>query len=97
MSTTQKHRKPLIIAILVVFAWLMVSGITGQTFGKLSDVQKNDNSKFLPDGVESNKAAAIINTFATGPKDQFPTLVPALTHLSQLLPPKNWLIRMVFL
>jgi RND superfamily putative drug exporter len=75
MSTTQKHRKPLIIAILVVFAWLMVSGITGQTFGKLSDVQKNDNSKFLPDGVESNKAAAIINTFATGPKDQFPTLV----------------------
>jgi len=75
MSTTQKHRKPLVIAMLVVFAWLMVSGVTGQTFGKLSEVQKNDNSKFLPDGVESNKAAAITNTFVTGPKDQFPTLV----------------------
>ncbi|MCX6450216.1 MAG: MMPL family transporter [Actinobacteria bacterium] len=70
-----KHRKPLALAILATIVWLMISGISGPLFGKLSTVQKNDNSKFLPDGVESNKAAVKIEKFSTGAKDQFPTLV----------------------
>ena len=70
-----KHRKPLAIAILVTIAWLMLSGISGPLFGKLSTVQKNDNSKFLPDGVESNKAAVKLEKFTTGAKGEFPTLV----------------------
>jgi len=70
-----KHRKPLAIAILVTIVWLMLSGISGPLFGKLSTVQKNDNSKFLPDGVESNKAAVKLEKFTTGAKGEFPTLV----------------------
>ena len=70
-----KHRKPLAIAILVSIVWLMLSGISGPLFGKLSTVQKNDNSKFLPDGVESNKAAVKLEKFTTGAKGEFPTLV----------------------
>ena len=70
------HRKFIVIASVVTLAWLMVSGVVGPLFGSLSTVQKNDNSKFLPDGSESSRAAAAINTFAA--KDafkQFPTLV----------------------
>ncbi len=70
-----KHRKPLAVAILVTIAWMMLSGISGPLFGKLSTVQKNDNSKFLPDGVESNKAAVKLEKFTTGAKGEFPTLV----------------------
>jgi RND superfamily putative drug exporter len=70
-----KHRKPLAIAILMTIVWLMLSGISGPLFGKLSTVQKNDNSKFLPDGVESNKAAVKLEKFTTGAKGEFPTLV----------------------
>ena len=37
-----RGRKPLWIAIIVVVAWLGVSGAAGPLFGKLSTVQKND-------------------------------------------------------
>ena len=70
------HRKFIVIASVVTLAWLMISGVVGPLFGSLSTVQKNDNSKFLPDGSESSRASLAINTFAA--KDafkQFPTLV----------------------
>jgi RND superfamily putative drug exporter len=70
------HRKFIVIASVVTLAWLMISGVVGPLFGSLSTVQKNDNSKFLPDGSESSRASTAINTFAA--KDafkQFPTLV----------------------
>lgn len=77
-STGMKHRKPFAIALLVVIAWMGVSSFTGQLFGKLSTVQKNDNSKFLPDKVESNRAAVEVAKLTVGQasvNDQFPTLV----------------------
>ena len=43
-----RGRKPLWIAVITIVAWLGISGVAGPMFGKLSTVQKNDNSDFLP-------------------------------------------------
>ena len=55
--TVTKHRKPLVIAILTLIAWLVISGVAGPLFGNLSSVQKNDNADFLPKHVEAQKFA----------------------------------------
>jgi hypothetical protein len=36
------------LASVVVLIWLTVTGVAGPLFGKLSEVQENDNSAFLP-------------------------------------------------
>jgi flagellar biosynthesis protein FliQ len=46
--STTKNRKPFAIAMLVVIAWFLVTGIFGPLFGKLTSVQENNNSSFLP-------------------------------------------------
>ncbi len=50
-------------AVLVLFAWLAVGGIGGQSIGKLSGLQKNDNSSFLPADAESTQVAAELRKF----------------------------------
>lgn len=71
-----RHRKPLAIAILLTVAWFGLSSVTGPLFGNLSSVQKNDNSKFLPDAAESSRATQAITKFADNTANsQFPTLV----------------------
>jgi len=71
-----RHRKPLAIAIFLTVAWLGLSSVTGPLFGNLSSVQKNDNSKFLPDAAESTRANVAITKFADNTaSNQFPTLV----------------------
>ena len=67
-------RKFIWIAIAVIIAWLGVSGVTGQLFGKLSSVQKNDNASFLPGSAESTKAYEISSKFTT----QDTTILPAM-------------------
>ena len=52
-----KSKKPLAVAVLVVFAWFGVSAVFGPLFGKLSTVQENNNSSFLPKGAEATLAA----------------------------------------
>ena len=71
----RSKRKPIAIAILVVIAWLGVTGFFGPLFGKLSTVQENDNSAFLPDSAESTKAVKLLESFAAGESTAFPTLV----------------------
>ena len=66
-----RGRKPLWIAIIVVVAWLGVSGAAGPLFGKLSTVQKNDNSDFLPKNAESYKFTEKYKAFA--PSEYPPT------------------------
>ena len=73
--TTTRHRKPLIIAILTLIAWLMVSGIAGPLFGNLSSVQKNDNADFLPSKVESQKFSDTYKSFTTNSNRTLPALV----------------------
>ena len=71
-----KGRKAVALAAVVTIVWLGISGITGPLFGNLSSVQKNDNSKFLPDKAESSQAATQISKFAESSSfNQFPTLV----------------------
>ena len=59
-----RHRKPLLIAVFLTIAWLGLSSVTGPLFGNLSTVQKNDNSKFLPNAAESTRATTAITKFA---------------------------------
>ena len=68
-------RKPFWAAILVIFIWFGASGVFGPLFGKLTSVQENDNSAFLPDSAESTKASKLIEKFSNADKTQLPALV----------------------
>ena len=74
-STTVKNRKPFAIAMLVVIAWFVITGIFGPLFGKLSSVQENNNSSFLPKGAEATQASEVIQTFSGKDSFNFPTLI----------------------
>ena len=77
MSTQsiQKTRKTFAIALLVVIVWFGITGVMGPLFGKLSSVQENNNSSFLPKGAEATKAADVIATFSSKDSFNFPTLI----------------------
>jgi RND superfamily putative drug exporter len=70
-----KHRKPYAISMLVVITWFIITGVFGPLFGKLSSVQENNNSSFLPKGAEATKASDVIQTFSGKDSFNFPTLV----------------------
>jgi RND superfamily putative drug exporter len=74
-QTVSKSRKPFAIAMLVVIAWFLISGVFGPLFGKLSTVQDNNNSSFLPKGSEASMAAEQIKTFSGKDSFNFPTLI----------------------
>ena len=61
--------------MLVVIIWFMIAGIFGPLFGKLTSVQENNNSSFLPKGAEATQAADVIATFSTKDSFNFPTLI----------------------
>ena len=90
-SGTVKGRKPLWIAIIVIIAWLGITSVAGPTFGKLSTVQENDNSAFLPDDAESTLASKITIKFSDSSNDQIPTLLVFLGDVD----PKNNPAKMV--
>jgi len=75
LQSAQKNRKPYAIAMLVVIAWFIITGIFGPLFGKLSSVQENNNSSFLPKGAEATLAADEIKKFSAQDTFAFPTLV----------------------
>jgi RND superfamily putative drug exporter len=70
-----KSRKPLAIAVLVVVVWFAITGIFGPLFGKLTSVQENNNSSFLPKGAEATLAADEIAKFSSKDSFNFPTLI----------------------
>lgn len=74
-TTIKKSRRPLVYALLVIFIWFGASGVFGPLFGKLSTVQENDNSAFLPDNAESTEAATLIKKFSDEKNAQIPTLI----------------------
>ena len=71
----KKSRRPLVYSLIVIFLWFGASGVFGPLFGKLSTVQENDNSAFLPDSAESTQAAKIIATFNQDANQSLPTLI----------------------
>ena len=75
LQSAQTNRKPFAIAMLVVIAWIVVTGIFGPLFGKLTSVQENNNSSFLPKGAEATLAADQIKEFSSQDSFNFPALV----------------------
>ena len=55
MSRTRRLRPVLLVGVILI--WLAIASVGGQTFGKLSSVQENDNAAFLPASAESTEAA----------------------------------------
>lgn len=70
-----KGRKPLWLAIITVIIWMGISGAAGPVFGKLSSVQKNDNSDFLPKNAESSKFNEAYQKFNPNTDRAIPALV----------------------
>jgi RND superfamily putative drug exporter len=84
--TAKSRNKFLIISAVVVVSWLGLSAVTGPLFGKLTSVQKNDNSNFLPASAESTKVAKFSVQFS-GQKDS--SILPALVIFSGQADPTN--------
>ncbi len=61
--------------MLVVIAWFIITGVFGPLFGKLTSVQENNNSSFLPKGAEATLAADEIKNFSTQDSFNFPALI----------------------
>jgi RND superfamily putative drug exporter len=72
---SKSTRKPYAVAMLVVIAWFIIIGIFGPLFGKLTSVQENNNSSFLPKGAEATQASEVIQTFSDEDTFSFPTLI----------------------
>jgi putative drug exporter of the RND superfamily len=72
------------VAIVLVLAWLVGTGIGGPTFGKLSEVSSNDQSTFLPASAESTQAGEWVGKFSG--TDQIPALVVAGLPDGQAIP-----------
>jgi putative drug exporter of the RND superfamily len=84
-ALNKKSRRPLVYALIVIFLWFGTSGVMGPLFGKLSTVQENDNSAFLPDSAESTQAAKVIEKFNQDQNQSLPTLV---LYLGEVNPEK---------
>jgi RND superfamily putative drug exporter len=75
LASTRKNRKPFALAMLVVISWFIITGFFGPLFGKLTSVQENNNSSFLPKGAEATQAADLIEGFSADSFLAFPTLI----------------------
>lgn len=69
------------LAAIVVLVWLTVTGVAGPLFGKLSEVQENDNSAFLPTTAESSQVSEIATQFTSS--DSLPALVVVTGDLTK--------------
>src|SRR6478752_9759334 len=58
-STKVQGRPPLwlrvVLPAVLIIVWLVLAGIGGPTFGKLSGVSSNDQAAFLPASAESTE------------------------------------------
>ena len=75
LASTRNNRKPFALAMLVVISWFIITGFFGPLFGKLTSVQENNNSSFLPKGAEATQAADLIEGFSDRDGFAFPTLI----------------------
>jgi RND superfamily putative drug exporter len=66
MDSMSQPRRPkfLALSIVIVIAWFAVSGALGPLSGKLSDVQSNSNSEFLPANSETTVVSAKLEKFS---------------------------------
>lgn len=78
-------RVVVVVALLIVLAWLGIGGLGGQSVGKLSQVQKNDSSEFLPLSAESRQVQQTAKEF-TG-SQALPLIVVATAEDGSTLTP----------
>lgn len=81
-------RVVVVVALLIVLAWLGIGGLGGQSVGKLSQVQKNDSSEFLPLSAESRQVQQTAKEF-TG-SQALPLIVVATAEDGSTLTPTHW-------
>jgi len=62
-------------SIIALVAWFGIGGALGPVAGKLADVQKNQNSDFLPPSAESTEAQKYLDTFTEGSALELPLTV----------------------
>ena len=77
-----KGRKALWISIISILVWLSIGGFAGGAFSKISTVQENDNSAFLPDSAESTVAGEVLVKFSSQDDQLFPALLLLLGDLN---------------
>lgn len=63
MSTRRNAVLRAVGIVVVIGLWLVVAGIGGPAIGKLSSVQSNDSTAFLPEGAESVRASELAAGF----------------------------------
>lgn len=70
-------RRPVALAVSAVtlILWLAIGGVLGPVAGKLAEVQKNQNSDFLPENAESTRAQEILDSFNDGQAGALPLTV----------------------
>ena len=83
-----KGRRALWIAVVSIIAWLSIGGFSGAAFSKISTVQENDNSAFLPENAESTIAGKITVKFADQTENLLPTLLLLLGDLNPATNPE---------
>lgn len=72
-AASRRPRAVLWGSLGVILLWLLVGGLGGAAQGKLSGVQSNDNSTFLPKSAESTLVSEAVARFSTS--DTLPYLV----------------------
>ena len=71
--SAKRPKAAILGAVVMVVVWLVVGALGGAAQGKLSGVQSNDNSTFLPKSAESTQVANAVTTFIDS--DTLPYLV----------------------
>src|SRR4249919_3659163 len=72
-GSAKRPKVAILGAIAMVLVWLVVGALGGAAQGKLSGVQSNDNSTFLPKSAESTQVSNAVATFIDS--DTLPYLV----------------------
>ncbi|MFM7623808.1 MAG: MMPL family transporter [Actinomycetota bacterium] len=85
-----KARKVLWLAIISIITWLAIGGFSGQAFSKISNVQENDNSAFLPESAESTAASKLIVKFSDQSLDLLPTLLIVVGDVGPVTNPEKF-------
>ena len=83
-----KGRRALWIAVVSIIAWLSIGGFSGAAFSKISTVQENDNSAFLPENAESTIAGKITVKFSDQSENLLPTLLLLVGDLNPATNPE---------
>jgi RND superfamily putative drug exporter len=63
LGQVKNPRSVVVAAFLIIVAWFGIGGVGGQLVGKLSQVQKNDSSEFLPASAESRQVQQLAKGF----------------------------------